>query len=337
MSVGFQNSHIVGKRVCPDSYHSQPNPRGHPARIMSPSSIKAFAQCNSRWLDGYEQKESGALSYGSIFDLMVLTPEKFNERYVIEPETYYNEKAGKDKPWNGSATVCKEWNAEMESKGLLPVALKGGGTPNNFGYEDVVAAAKRLKSDEKLGAFLSACDVQVHLTGEWHDVATGLVIPVQCLIDLVPIDSSEFASCLGDLKTTRCAAPHVWRKDSSQRGYHVQAAWNLDMWNAATGQQRDKFCFVISENVAPWQPAREMLTSEETTPGQRPKLECGRILYQGMIADYAACLKTDEWPGYDDHEDAVDGWTLDRASEWDQIEADRMLQKKSRVEPPLPY
>ena len=53
--------------------------------------------------------------------------------------------------------------------------------------DNAIAAKNRLLADGTISAFHAASDKQVHVTGEWLDEKTGLIIPVQCLIDFAGI------------------------------------------------------------------------------------------------------------------------------------------------------
>ena len=111
--------------------------------------------------------------------------------------------------------------------------------------------------------------------------------------------------------------PYVWESYSRQRGYHVQSAFDLDLYNAATGEQRDTWCFVLSENFPPYETGRAILSLE--------KLNCGRIIYRAYLAKYAKCLATGKWPGYQDGVETLDGWSLDKASKLDELDAMRAI------------
>ena len=71
-------------------------------------------------------------------------------------------------------------------------------------------------------------------------------------------------------------------------GYHGQAAFYLDLWNAATGEKRDRFAFLVQQSEAPFEIALVEL-------GQLD-IDAGRRWYQQAIAKYAICLQSDEWP-----------------------------------------
>jgi len=68
-------------------------------------------------------------------------------------------------------------------------------------------------------------------------------------------------------------------------------------------KQRKVFLHVIVENVPPFEPARRMLSEAF--------IAVGRARYVAALERYCECLKSGDWPGYDDAGgDIVNGWRL---------------------------
>lgn len=312
--MSFHNCAIqhIGARA--EDYHKQDRERGDPAHVISSSTLREFASCASRWVNGYTRKETAATRWGTLLDCRVLTPDDFETRFVCQPETYLA-KDGERKPWRNDKRIpaIAEWLADNEGKEVISATE----------LADLKNAAFELREDETIRAWQEASQTQVWVKGEWHDSAIGLVIPVQCLIDYVPRRDSEFASCLGDLKTTRNADPHSWARWCWQAGYQIQAAWNLDLFEAATQDGRDTFCFILSENFPPWQTAKRMLSQAFT--------QLGRVQYQAMMARYCRCVQSQNWPDYDDNEQAIQGWGLVECEPW--METQAMLASANQTAP----
>lgn len=315
----FQKCKIVMVGADPVQYHgARQDERGTAGFVLSSGSLREFLHCPSRWKAGYESPDSKSKQYGSLFDCRLLTPEQFASRYVIQPEVYLSagmqcpvcksvtdSKACRacktervpvnvEKPWSNQSETCAAWVADQEKAGRKVVKHAEVDAAN--------AAIKRLLADDILGAWHAACDKQVWIAGEWKDDWTGLVIPCRCLIDYLPRIDTEFARAVGDLKSSRSAAIRPFDSWAKQMGYHVQAAWDMDMLVAATGQDRTDWCLILSENFAPYEPGRRLLS--------QALVQDGRLFYQGAIAQYAAALKSGRWRGYDDHPDAAQGWTV---------------------------
>ena len=322
----FKNATIKSRGANPVEYHKLEGERGSKEFVMSSSALRLFAACPSKWRAGFEMPPSASLEYGSLFDTIVLLPEHFAEQYAVSPATYEETgmecpscksvtKAQKckeckcermpvkiDKPWNYGATVCDEWrNARLaEGKEIVSPAE----------LAEAEAAKRRLFEDAILRGFIEACDKQVWIEAEWHDEATGLVVPVKCLIDLLSRKDSAFASSLGDLKTTKDASVTKWERWAHYAGYEIQAAWNLDLAAAATSREFDHFLFVLSESFAPYQTGRrQMVCDPMDEQGVADDIASGRRQYRRIMADYCACLKSGKWPGFDETDVSSSGWT----------------------------
>jgi hypothetical protein len=295
----IKNAKLIAKDYDAELYHKQEHPRGNPNLVMSRSQLAVFAQCPSRWLEGFSREDSDATDWGSLIDCLVLTPQMFDDKFAAKPATYEDQKSGETKPWNGNATVCKQWAAEQEGKKLVSAE----------DFEQAKIAVARLWKDEAIKDFIDSSDKQVYCTAEWHDPGTGLVIPVKTLIDLAPRKGqSRFDDCLGDFKTARDAAVKEWAKKVNGFGYHIQAALELDIYNLATGEKRSDFRHVIQENIAPYQPAKRIIDLEF--------IQSGRDAYKAALAWYSHCLHTGEWPDYDGTAPGIGGWSFVSQTAW---------------------
>lgn len=296
--MSFQNCSI--RQIGSDSrlYHDPGDMLpGDPAFVMGSSSLRNFMACPARFRSGYQPPPTEAKDFGNLLDCVLLTPDQFESRYAVRPSLY--EVDGEKRKWNNNANVCKDWRKAQGGREIITAG------------EEVDAAdcCKSLRRDEAIATFLDDSCKQVWMTGEWLDEATGLVIPCKCLIDLLPGVDSVYSKCLGDLKTTRNASLGAWSRWCHIAGYYIQAAWYLDMYVAATGQDRTDFCFLLVENYAPWQTAKRLLSGEFLT--------LGRADINAAMALYARCLKDNFWPGYDDTDEAAPGgWSIVAPEPW---------------------
>ena len=307
--MSFQKCKVVGKSISPATYHGHNIARGDLKYPVSSSMLKEFSKCPSRWIRGYESPESASKDFGNLLDTLVLTPELFDTRYAVEPLEYQPEKGDK-KPWHNGAGVCEEWKRDQLTAGRI--------ITSETDIAEAKKAVQRISSDEILSAFIFASDRQVLVEGEWKDEASGLVLPVRCLIDLVPRLDTEFSESLGDLKSTRSAAIRKFQNDVFQFGYHIQAAFDLDIFNAATNEGRMAWGFVVQENFAPFEIGRRMMRDAEK--GEQPEdsnlIALGRSQYKRMLENYAWCLATKKWTSYDDSDKSSAGWTPVNAEPW---------------------
>ena len=299
----FQNAKIIGTEVDPSVYHQfGEKKRGHPNFVMSRSEISDFIRNPNSWLRGFENDETESTEFGTVVDCIALTPKRFFEQFAICPETYTNKK-GEKSAWRNDMRIAEVAEWHEANKGRLIVKQDA-----NAGAH---AAAERLNSDEKISALLGCSDVQVFVTAEYHDKETQRIVPVKALIDIVPKTGSAFQHCLADLKTARNASKGAWPRVCFDQGYHVQAAFYMDLYAAATDESRTDWLHVLVENKPPYAIGRRVLTADFLT--------MGRDQYLAGLRDYCACLENNSWPGYDDvGEDwnSWNGWTITHPELW---------------------
>lgn len=273
--------------------------RGDPNRIMSRSDLMNCASNPRRWLAGYREDETDTKStrWGSLVDTMRTAPDRFEELYAVAPATYLGKGKLKndpeiEKPWNKNATVCKEWEETQEAAGKTVIKCEE--------LEEAKSAFRRMNDDGAIGAYLNGARNQAQIVATCDEPLSGLTISVRILIDLVP--AGMFSRSLGDLKTTRSAAPEAYAKSIYSLNYDAQAALILDIWNATQPDERDMFHHVVQENFAPFECQLYFLSEEF--------LQAGRIKYESAIRTYCRCLHTGHWPGFRRDTDLVDSGAI---------------------------
>lgn len=325
----FQNAKIIGKAVPQREYQPQKCVRGEVGFEMSSSALRLFAECPSKWRRGFEPPASQSLEYGSLLDTLVLTPEQFADVYALHPENYESEgmqcpscgsvsdaascrKCKKDrvkvkvtKPWTNQSETCKAWGEARKAEGKEICSANE--------LADAQVAAKRLFDDPIIGDYIRESDKQVWIAAQWADAPTGLVVPVKCLVDLLPRFNSEFFEGAGDLKSTKCAKQSSWERFAGAVGYDIQGAWNIDLVQAALpNERRYKFSFILSESHAPWEPSREEMELSEDHDQTGSLMADARARYKRMMHAYCQCLKRNKWPGYADTDESKlsGGWNV---------------------------
>ncbi len=295
----FRSATIVGKGVDPDVYNVQTAERGTIAFIQRPSELKEFIWCASRWKDGFK-RDSEAKRWGNLMDCATLSPEEFAAKYVVEPETYPASKKnsrgaaeGDPIPWNNNATYCRDWTTEMKMERGLKVIHRDD-------FAEAKLAGERFKANDDIREFIESSEKQIHVRGEYV-ARNGLVIPVQCLIDLAPKLVSAFRQSLGDLKTARSLHPVKFERQIDSCGYDLQGAFDIDLYNLATGEKRDSWCLIGQENYPPYETTKGMLSQDF--------LELGRQKYRKALEHYAECVASGKWPSYRTPI-VIDGWNL---------------------------
>lgn len=315
--MSWHNCRLETVNTDPDEYHKlHAEPRGRPGHVMSRGEVIKFAASPSKWRksESIHDQESDATRFGSLVDCLALTPHQFSSRFAVKPLTYQDAKTGEVKPWNGNSNVCKQWLEDHKDKVVISASE----------WENAKAAHEALLADQRIGELWARADFQVMVLGDWHDRATSLVVPCKALIDIVPSKDGPHRKILADLKTCRNGAPVAWPRQVWQGGYHVQAAWYLDMFTAATGQDRNTWLHVLVENIPPFEVGRRLVSSDFC--------EIGRGFYQQALADYCQCLAANRWPGWDDGGE-LDGWTITAPEAW-MLMADKGLKIEAATAKP---
>lgn len=303
----------------PRAYHLQnpAYPKGHPRFVMSRSELLKFAECPRKWLKNPPVDATPAMEWGSLVDMLVLTPKWFDRDYAVAPSEYETTgmrcpkcesvtdsgKCAKCKtervevkvkePWNWNSKTCQEWRSNQEQAGKTIVKQSL--------LTDARRAVIRLGEDQEIATILTASDRQVQVNVEWHD-ATGIRVPVKCMLDLVPRPESTVGDTLWDFKTAESAEGRRWSRAVFAWQLHYQAALYSDAMNAASGLQYRRYGHVIQESSAPFEPTHRLLSEEF--------IAMGRIDYTSHLQHYCWCLSTGKWPGYDTTIVEPEAWML---------------------------
>jgi len=323
-----------------DVHHAQGGdiPRGDPAFTMSRSQLVKFAKCPRKWLKGIPDEMTPAMEFGDLVDCVTLTPSRLKTDYAIAPTSYtdvperYVLTSEFDGEWNPRTAVCRAWKAEQDAKGfevLTPGQLAECETPKpwnwNAGFcyrwrEEALKSGKtivkgetlsnawkahrRLREDEEIAVILDSCRTQVQINVEWVDRSTGIVVPVKCLLDLVPDPQSPVGDTDWDLKTTNDAEPDAWARRVFNDNLDWQAAMYLDAHRCVEGKGYKRFGHVIVESEEPYEPVHRIMSEEF--------VDRGRDKYRAAMARYCQCLKTGIWPGYSTDITEPEAWMLMR-------------------------
>lgn len=286
------NARIEPQKAATD-YHKQGVSRGHPDYVMSYSAIKQFLPCHSRWLNGYEVERSTELDVGAVVDCLLLTPEEFDSRFAVCPETYTN-KNGEQSAWKNDRRIAEvaAWLDSNAGKSIIKSSL----------LAEAKEMANRALVDFEFASYVRNSKTQAQLAAEF-ETKRGIKIPLRGMVDLVPdVAHPRFGKSLGDLKCYQSAHPRSWSRSVFDHGLDIQAALYLDMWTAATGEDRCEFRHLIIEQQFPYQTGRRILSQEF--------LEAGRAKYRHALNLYAACLESGIWPDYETGNEVIEGWSI---------------------------
>jgi len=323
-AIPFTSGKIHGERVRLRDYMGQSAKRGEPGFVMHSSALRAFVANPQKWLlvgedeaeAAADAEESGeevikastkAQAWGTLVDTLLTMPQSFDDLYQITPATYEGSKG--TAPWTYKSPTCREWRDKKLAEGFWVVT--------HDELEQAEIAAGRIANDPAIAALVKNAGLQVHVTADWTDAATGIVVPCKTLIDVVGDLDGEYHDSIANLKTARDGSYKGWQNAIEKEGYDLQAAMELDIYNAAAvalGQKpREHYLHPIQENKPPYVIGRRELIEDQ-------HLRTGRNQLAEALAKYAQCLKFGVWPGYDDPFPGKpvlnNGWTPMEATQW---------------------
>lgn len=163
----------------------------------------------------------------------------------------------------------KMQQAEARRNGLVPVLPET--------YERVAAMADKLSEHSLAMQLLSAGDPEVSL---FHtDPATG--VKIRGRFDFLG------AVIASDYKTTAKEDPQAFGRSVADFGYHMQAAWYLDLLEAV-GLPRQAFAFIVQSKTPPY----DVFVSDLTDAA----IQRGRELNRRAIERFRDCTASGLWP-----------------------------------------
>ena len=203
--------------------------------------------------------ETPAMRLGTAAHCRILEPDTFPERYIIAPE-------GIDRRTKEGKAAWSAFELEAEER----IVLKA----EEAAMLEAMAAS--VWAHPMARQLLNDVIAERSIISELDGVA------VKCRPDWWT------SGAIVDLKTTERARPDLFAKSLGQYRYHAQAAFYSDI--AATVAEPMRFLFIAVEKSPPYAVSVVELDAEST--------QQGRLAYGRDLANYAACLALDHWPGY---------------------------------------
>lgn len=219
-----------------------------------------------------------AMRLGILLHSAVENPARFKERFVVKPKFTGLTKDGRESERSAEAKEKYEhWRATLPG-GTIVVnqdeADRLGGMLNAVNNHRIAKAMLRDSVQE--GSLIV------------KDPETGLIMG--CRPDLVASRGH-----LGDLKTTRSAYPEEFVQEIfSRRGlfYVLSAAHYVHVAKIAGLSTGDTYTFIAVENEPPF--------GVNVFPLDSGMLSVGEQVRARVAREYAECLATGKWPGYEE-------------------------------------
>ncbi|NDV52138.1 PD-(D/E)XK nuclease-like domain-containing protein [Salipiger sp. PrR003] len=254
--------------VSDDAYHADPAPRpslsSTLARVVLDHSPLHAWWAHPRLNPDFEPVEKKTFDIGRAAHRAVLGA---GGDYVAIPEEMLAS--------NGAAST-------KAAKEFIGAARSVGQTPLKVSEVSQIEAMR-----ERVHARLA--EMQIELDSSCSE--TVVLADVEGTVCRVMIDNAprDPRLPLYDFKTTTDACPDHCTRAVMNYGYDVQAAFYLEAWKAATGEDR-AFRFIFQEKAAPYEVCIVELSSDDLDMA-RKKTRRAREIWQ-------QCISSGHWPGY---------------------------------------
>ena len=248
---------------------------------VSKSMLSEFVPNPAAWLLKPKKDYTKAMRFGNLVDCMALTPDAFENEYVLLPQFYPCKPTAKDprteKPWSGAADYCKELEKEIELSGKQSVKVAD--------YMEAKQAVANLRAFKPFAELMDGAHTQSAMFGDLVD--EGIATPAKSLLDILPTHP-KWMHVIGDLKTTNEMSEQHFARTVNKFGYHRQAAIYLDLHNAITGENRDTFYIVWVHSKAPFEVAMRPISPSAIAEGRR--------WYRNALRLWNQCITTGVFP-----------------------------------------
>lgn len=240
-----------------------------------------------------EKKFKRHFNIGHAGHQAALEPMRFRENTAIIPDEMPDAK-GQMKPTNKNMSSYKAWEAANEGKLILSAEER----------DHVVEMMMSVHRHPLVGAYLGRGKSEVsgftEMETSFIDRESGEIITksikVKARFDwLHSIDGLE--PFILDIKTTQDASKSDFQKSISNFGYHIQAAFYLQIARLL-GYEATCFKIVAVEKEPPF--AVALYTVSEHA------IEMGNREYQKLLSIYAMCHHHQEWYGYSEEDQIID-------------------------------
>lgn len=218
-------------------------------------------------MDGLIGKETPSTRFGSLVHTLVLEPDEFDKRYIMDPgpgPDFLTAK-GKEATNHRNTTAYEDWCKEH---GLIVL------TEDEKANAD--ACASSVRNHERAMELMAGDEVQREVTIVWRDRGDVLC---KARIDIL-------GDNMADLKTT--ANVHEFERAIGNWDYDFQACFYRRGIRILTGEEKE-FAVIAAESEAPFE-VRAAPFSTLDIDAQEDRIDRG-------LQEVRRCQLSDTWPG----------------------------------------
>lgn len=208
------------------------------------------------------KKDESYFAVGTAIHTFLLEPSKFKERVIEIPANVLA---------SNGAKLGNEWKAFSE-------ANKGKVLLKSAEMQQVLSCVESIMQHPAAMEILAAeSHIEQPITAEIFGLqAKG--IPDICV---------KRGGVVVDVKSTSMVDEIEFRSQVKKLGYHIQAAWYLELCSAFYGKNYTQFVFIAVETEAPYR-CRCYYLDEAF-------LQEGRMIAEGLAAEYARRYAANDW------------------------------------------
>lgn len=252
-------------------------------RPLSYSSLKAFAQSPAHYISylNAPRKQTPALLFGNIVDCIVLTPDKFKERFVVKPEFKLSRKYGTTKTEKEAkaielaslAIVEQNWRDENADKTWIKIEMIDEATLIKDAIDKNQASSEMLLRWTKKQLKLSW--EQKFMSGDEE-----FKLPMIAYLD------GAGDEVIGDLKTCQRSFPIDFIKDAYNYDYHLQAAIYLEGYSSVW-HKYPPFFHIAAEKSEPY--GVSVLKADSNF------IKLGKQQFERLLQEFKMCMDNNLW------------------------------------------
>lgn len=227
------------------------NDQYHANLAVGSTTLKKIANSSILHAFSSEFNQTASMALGSAIHCAILEPERFGLDFAIAPICDRRTKEGKE--------IFANFEAKVGNRTVI----------TQDQAQDVIDMKASVMSHDIAKIMLTGGEAEY----SYYAIDKETNIAKKCRPDYIKNGS------LIDLKTTMDASFEGFARQIGNLGYHLQAAYYVDVYNEATGSKVDEFFFVAVENKAPFAVAVYRVDSLQ--------LEAGRAAYKKALAKLA--------------------------------------------------
>jgi exodeoxyribonuclease VIII len=253
------------------------NEQYHSIEGISKSGLDLIARSPAHFANRESKESTRAMEIGSAIHCAILENEKYGNEYITV---------------DCLARTSAIYKSACKDRDPAKVLTQGEGDKIAGMFNSVMrnhTAADLL--------FMNPGDNELSVFAE--DPETGVL--VKCRFDRLLLGGIAV-----DLKKTQDARPDPFSRAIENYRYHVQAAFYMDVYKWATGDELHAFKFVAVEESAP-HGVRVYTLDDES-------IMVGRALYRDALNTYAYCKNAGTWPCYPQEDEVIGipSWAISR-------------------------